>query len=223
MNEELNRMEFAFTNDDSHLLNKSFFAFTVFTDESKSLSFPLNLSFFWRLLISAFLVVILIQGTQLRFRIVSYLRSPDIKMNENNILFCLDQVNGLFLAILLVCCITFIMLPFPAATISEKKLCYLNEINHGLYLSGTLVWRCCIAVFRVLYIKCQRLLNDKMGATNLLALMIIGGLASMTGFSIALLSLDPYNYAKRKCYRWSDKAVDIMKSFQVVCSYRQKK
>jgi len=207
-------MKFAFIYDERPFQHKKFLTFTVFSDESKSLPFPLNLDFVWRLLISAFMVAILVQGTRLRLRIASYIQSSDTKMNENNVLFCMDQINALFLAISLACCISFNLLSVPAAAISDQ-LCHLNEISHGLYLSGTIIWRCYIAVFRVLFVKARSWLTEKMGATRLLVLMILSGLALMIGFSIALMMLDPYNYAKRNCFRWSDEAVDIMRSWQV--------
>ena len=191
--------------------------FTTFADENNSLPFPLNLNVIWRWLISAILAGIFVQGVRLRLKIVAYIKSPDTKLNETNILFCLDQVNGLFLAIMITCGIIFIILTEPAAKVIDPNICYFNGANQGLYMSGTFIWRCFIAIYRVLFIKAQRWLTGKMGASKMLGLMLAIGLIFMIGFTIVSVTSDRYSYSKRNCNRWSDNTLDIIKTYQVIC------
>jgi len=207
-------MEFTFIHNDSHQQPKDLFSFRAFTDNS--LPFPLNLNIFWRLLISAFWAGILALGIHLRLRIFSYIQSPETKMNETNILFCLDQAGGIFLAIALVCGISFTMLTVPASSLIDFNFCDLNGVCTGLYFGGTFIWRACIAIFRVLYIKAQKWLTCKMGERNLLALMAILGLVIMIRFSILAGVTHRYSYSQRLCHRWSDEALDVLKSYQVM-------
>ena len=204
------------THDNGSHQRQTFLNFQAFAEESDSLPFPLNLNIFCRWIISALLVAIFVQGMRLRLKIVSYIRSPDTKLNETNILFCLDQANGLFLAIMISCAIIFLLLTEPAAKVIDPKLCYLNGASQGMYLSGTFIWRCCIAIYRVLFIKGHKWLTDKIGMNSLLTLMIAVGLVLMTGFSMVSVTSDPYSYSKRICNHWSDNAVDIIKTYQVL-------
>ena len=209
-------MEYVPIFDDNNTRCQKFISFTAFSDENSSLPFPLNLGIFWRLFISAVLVIIFFHGIRFRLQIVSYIRCPETKMNEVNILYCLDQINGLFLAVMLACGICFTLLTVPVAKLIDPSVCYLNGISHGLYLSGTFIWRCCIAIYRVLFIKAQRWMTDKMGQRNLLGVMIVFGLALMTGYTNVSATFNRYSYSKRSCNRWSDEDVDIIKSYQVL-------
>ena len=190
--------------------------FTVFSHESNPLPFPLNLNLFWRSIISAFLLAILIVGTRLRMKIVSYIRSPDTKLNETNILFCLDQVNGIFLSIMIVYSISFIMLNDSVAELIDPHACNFNSALHAMYLSGTLVWSSYIAIYRVLFIKAHRWLIEKIGSNNLLALMIASGLTVIIGYSIVVVTTDQITYSRRSCHRWTFEAGNIIESYQVL-------
>jgi len=187
--------------------------FTPFMNDS--LPFPLNLTFKWRLLISAVLVAIFARGVHLRMKIISYIRCPETKMNETNILFCLDQADGLFLAINLACGIIFTMMTLPISSLVDLNVCYLNGVSQGLYFSGTFVWRFWIAILRALYIKANLWLIRKIGVRNLLVVMVLIGQVFMLSFCFLAITSDKYSYSKRICYRWSDEALDIIRSYQV--------
>jgi hypothetical protein len=188
--------------------------FTVFSDE-KFLPFPQNLSFHWRLLFSMLLGTIFIEGTRLRLKILSYIRSPETKLNPVNILFCLDQTNGVFLALLIAARIGFCLLTVPTSEVLGPFACSCYEFAAGVYISGTFVWRFNIAVYRVLFIKAQHLLTGKIGMNNLLMIMILVGLVQIMSFSSFLVTSDNFSYSKKSCYRWSDDAQNIIGSYQV--------
>ena len=208
-------MDAMIIHDNSSHQCQTFLNFQAFEDDGNSLPFPLNLNISWRWIISAVLGAIFVLGVRLRLKIVSYIRSPDTKLNETNILFCLDQVNGIFLAILLACNIIFLLLTEPAAKVIDPKFCYLNGASQSLYISGTFHWRSCIAIYRVLFIKGQKWLTENIGSNNVLALMIAVGLSFMTAFSYISVTSDRYSYSKRNCNHWSDNFVDIIKTYQV--------
>jgi hypothetical protein len=188
--------------------------FTVFSDE-RHLPFPLNLNIYFRSLISVLLALIVIEGIRLRLKIVSYLRNPETKFNAVNILFCLDQMNGIFLVLVLVGSISFILLTTPVSELLGPFACSCFEFIAGLYISGTIVWRFSIAVLRVLFIKAQGWLTRKMGANNLLAIMIIIGFANMIALGIFMVTSDSYSYSKKICYRWSDVSQKVISASQV--------
>ncbi len=193
---------------------ENYLNFTVFSDE-KFLPFPQNLNIYWRSLISIILVFIIVHGIRYRLKILSYIRSSETKLNAVNILFCLDQTNGIFLALMLVARVSFIMLTIPVSELLGPFACSFYEFLSGMYLSGTIVWRFYIAVFRALFIKAQRWLTEKIGVTNVLAFMILVGLGQMATFSFFIVTSDNFSYSKKSCYRWSDDAQKIIGSYQV--------
>jgi len=187
---------------------------TVFSGES-FLPFPQNLNVWWRSLISIMLVGILVKGLGLRLKIYSYIQNSETKLNAVNVLFFLDQLNGVFLAIVLAARISFSLLTIPASELMGPLACSCYEFITGMYISGSFVWRFNIAVIRVLYIKAQNWLTMKMGVNKLLAIMIITGLGKMILLSIFMVTSDSYSYAKKSCYRWSDEAQKIIGAYQV--------
>ena len=207
-------METVLIYDRSHPQHHGYLKFTFDFDDDV-LPFPLNLNMFWRCLISAFLAAIFVLGVRFRLKIISFIRDPETKLNETNILFCLDQVNGLFVAIMLVCSISFTMITVPVAEVVDPSVCNVYATGRALYISGTIIWRCCIAIYRAMYLKAQMWLTEKFGTKKLLYLMIVVGLALMAGFSSVSVSSDRYSYSKRMCNHWSKEALDVYNSYQV--------
>lgn len=177
--------------------------------------FPLNLSIIWRSVISVIILAILVQGIRLRSVIVHYIMSPETKMNATNILFCLDQANGILLAAIIILRISFIMLPFPAGDLTNNSVCRFTSYISNMYLSGTIFWRCCIAIYRALLVKAQLWLTTTIGSKKMLMTMIATGLTLILLHSSIMASLSVDSYTSRLCLRQSSMAADIVNSYKV--------
>ena len=189
-------------------------SFRVVSDD-QNLPFPQNLDSHWRLAINTLLLIIFVHGTRLRLVIFSYIRSEESKWSPANVLFCLDQVNGLFLAMNFGMRIGYNTLNEPMSELLSPFACSCSEFISGLFISGTIVWRCCIAIFRVLYIKAQIWLTTKVGVSKLLISMVVFGVSQMILFSLVTVNLDKYSLSKRSCYRMSNYELEIINDYQV--------
>ena len=179
------------------------------------LPFPINQIMFIRLVMSLILAAILVQGLRKRFIILAYMRSPEIKMNPPNFLYSLDQANGIFLALIIIFRIIFNLLPEPMSDLVDPRICSFAELMSGFYLSGTIVWRCYIAILKLLYIKAQSWLLDRIGVNKLVALTVILGLSKMTLFSLVMINSDKDSYLKRSCYHRNAADLEILYGFEV--------
>ena len=94
---------------------------------------------------------------------------------------------------------------------------YLKELKFSgqLNVSGSYMWGCCIAVFRVLYIKEQSLLKTKVGVKNLLSSMIIFGLGMMTAHAVLFTMIDKEITFVKMCTHQSNEDIRILNEFKV--------
>ena len=179
------------------------------------LPFPLYLNAYWRYLLAASLVIILIQGAKLRKIIISFICSPETKVGPINTLILMDQINGLVLAAGIVMRVTFILSPVPMSTVVGTWICWLANFTGNVYIAGSYIWGCYIALFRVLYIKAQDWLKNKIGIGNLLLKMLIAGIFQVLLFSISLAITDNENSTKKMCAHLSDVDLDILDGYKV--------
>ena len=76
-----------------------------------------------------------------------------IRLGPINSLIWIDQLNGLKLAYCLLTRMAFIVSPVPLSSLLGQNFCKLSCFVAYLYITGSFVWSCFIAVYRVLYIK----------------------------------------------------------------------
>ena len=188
--------------------------FKVNGDQS-FLPFPINQHLVVRVLICSVLAAILSQGLKKRFQIFAFLRSPEVKMNPPNFLFALDQVNGVFLALIIIFRITFNLLPMPLSDLAHPKICAFAEVMSGSYISGTIVWRCYTAILKLSYVKAQIWLHNRIGVNTLLIAILILGLGKMALFSFAMSSSENDSYVKRSCFHRNAMDLEILYGFEV--------
>ena len=183
--------------------------------DRRFLPFPLNQNIYWRLLMSTTLVAILVQGLKKRLLIAAYLRSPEVKFNPPNLLFGLDQICGIFLALGISFRIVFNLLPEPLSTLTDPSVCAFSELISGLYISGTISWRCNMAIFKLLYVKGHRWLKNSTGANNILGIQVTVGLCIMVSFSSIMINGDRDSYIKRSCYHKKTADLEILYGLEV--------
>jgi len=191
--------------------------YTIFAlnSDKSFLPFPINQNLFVRVMICSVLASILVIGFRKRFLILAYMTSPEVKMNPPNVLFGLDQVNGIFLAMIIIYRITFNLLPEPLSDLVDPRICYFAELMSGSYVSGTIVWRCYIAILKLLYVKAQNWMQNTLEITKLLTVLVILGLAKMALFSSVMVSSENDSYVKRSCYHRNSTDLEILYGFEV--------
>ena len=183
--------------------------FTLNSDNNSSLPFPLNLNIVLRSLISAFLLLILVAGFKQRYVIFCYMKSSEFKLNPPNILFLLDQVNGLCLALIIVFRIIFNIAPTPLSDLlGSNVVCIVAELVSGIYISGVILWRCYIAIFKLMFVKAQNWIRDK--ANVLLAFVLLLGLVQIVFFRWVMVVADQDSYIKRSCYHRTASDIELL-------------
>ena len=212
----------ALTNQKADMETEKFFfsndtaCLTFKVDSDKSfLPFPLNQNLYWRLLMSAALVAILVQGYKKRLLIAAYLKSPEVKLNPPTILFGLDQVNGIFLALSILFRIAFNLLPESLSDLAYPNVCDFVELFSGLYISGTIGWRCNMAIVKLLYVKGSQWLKNNTKANKILAVQVTLVIFTMTAVSIVMVICDKDSYIKRSCYHKTAVDLEIMYGLKV--------
>ena len=80
----------------------------------------------------------------------------NLKAGPINYLFMLDQLTGVFLAYTIITRIIFITYPWPISTILGDTFCSFSNYVSFIYLAGSSVWSCFLAVFRIIFIRCQK-------------------------------------------------------------------
>ena len=208
----------AYATNDSATKVEGLMCFTVHSNQ-ELLPFPLNLGITWRLVISLILLVTLAQGTKLRLVIFSYIKSEETKFSPTNILYCLDQVTGLFWAFTICIRIVNNFITEPISDLLNPMACSGFEFVSGLFIGGTVIWRCFIAIFRVLYIKAQMWLTTKFGVYKLLIIMIMTGLVLMVLLGLIMVTFDQYSYSKRSCFRMSHFDLEVLYDYQVIVKF----
>ena len=125
-----------------------------FTTKTKEGHLPFPLSQTWpvKCAILSTLLCILLFGTYFRKIIFDYLRAPETKMGAINYLIWLDQLNGILQGIsILLKCIE-ISLPVPLSAFVGAEFCRWVDLPGSFYLTGSYVWSCFTAVYRILCI-----------------------------------------------------------------------
>ena len=191
------------------------FTYFKMNSDKSFLPFPINQNLFVKILVCSVLAAILILGFRKRFLILTYMLSPEVKMNPPNLLFGLDQINGIFLALIIIFRIIFNLLPEPLSDLADPRICAFAELMSGSYISSTIVWRCYTAVLKLVYLKAQNWLQNTIGVNNLLLALVIVGLGKIALFSSVMIYSENDSYIKRSCYHRNATDLEILYGFQV--------
>jgi hypothetical protein len=189
--------------------------------DNLGLPFPLYLNIYWRYLLAALFLIALLQGSRLRKLIIVFIFSPETKVGPINCLILMDQINGLFLAVAIVMRITYIISPMPMSTVLGDKFCWMANFTSSLYIGGSYMWGCYIALFRVFFIKAQELLKNKIGIRNVLLFMLLTGITQVVLFAITLTITDNENTTKKMCAHLSDADLKMIDDYKVIFHIRE--
>jgi hypothetical protein len=184
-------------------------------DDPYGLPFPLNLPITWKLILSSSLLLILIQGTRMRFGIFRYINSPESALGPINYLIWIDEINGVFLGISIAIRIMFILSPYPIGQLIGSDFCLVTEYVATSYIIGMTTWGCYIAFFRVLFIKAHTWLKNGIGVVNLLWLLLTIGVLQTILIGIITVYADDESIVKRFCNHLSIIDIKIMEDYQV--------
>jgi hypothetical protein len=193
----------------SHPIN-----FSPLSDQD-GLPFPLYLHLAWKVILAISLLFTLIEGTKLRMIIIAYIKSPETKLGPINYLIWVDEINGIFLGMNILFRIIFILSPEPVNILFGSQFCDFADFIGLVSLSGSYLWGCYIALFRVLFIKAQNWLKKSIGIKNLLRLMLCVGTIHGFIFATTFFFTDEESFIKKICYHLSIKDLTIMQDYQV--------
>lgn len=143
----------------------------------EELPFPLNTDYSVRISICAYLLITLVLGLILRFKIFVYLGSVDLKQNKINLLIFFDQLNGLLLGCVILFTLICTALPWPLISISSLDWCNWGDVFGCIYLAGYGAWSAVIGLFRIAYIR-SNLCVKNYGENKFLFLLVVYGLLS---------------------------------------------
>jgi len=153
---------FLFIYDD----NQTFAAVFQVLPFSESLPFPLNADLSTKVLFTIYLISNLLLGGMLRSKILAFTKSLSIRENPINLFIWYDQLTGVFMGLNIIYTLTVMYLPFPLASIIGEAACNWTDLLGTLYLISQSVWSCFIAVYRLVYIKFQRILDIGIKKSN---------------------------------------------------------
>jgi hypothetical protein len=181
-----------------------------FFQRSNSLPFPLNQCFLFRAGIFLFFLLNLICGSSIRIQIFNFLRASETSTNPINYFIWVDQLNGLVLGLNIVYTITCIILPFPLNDLVGPDICNFADLFGCLYLAGSSIWSCTIAVYRILYIKATQFVRLSIGEWNLIVLLLSVGFSVIVPSSIFISFIDK-GIGYRLCTHHSMQDLEILK------------
>jgi hypothetical protein len=206
-------MNLFFLDIDQHNISK-IIKFTPFS-EREGLPFPLYLHIVWRALLVLALLFTLIKGLKLRKVIVDFVISPDSKLGPINYMILVDQVNSLFLGISIIFQITANICSVPLSILLGNEFCNFVQFIGAIYLGGSCIWGCFIALFRVLFIKAQTWLTCSVGTNRLIITMLTLGALQIFLFAGVSFQIDGESLTKKLCYHLSFSDMAVIKDYQV--------
>jgi hypothetical protein len=87
-----------------------------------------------------------------------------------------------------------------------------------MYLIGATVWSSLIAVYRILFIKAQKWVQNQFGDKTFLRLIFISGLAQSFAFSYLLAFFDYEGVNIKLCTHLNSEGIDILQNLKVTIS-----
>jgi hypothetical protein len=189
-------------------------SFTQFS-ESEGLPFPLHLHLVWKTLFVLSLLFILVEGLKLTKVIVDFVISPESKLGPINYVILVDQINSLFLGISIIFQISVNICPIPLSILLGNEFCNFVRFIVAIYIGGSCIWGCFIALFRVLFIKAQNWLTNSVGVQRLLVIMLTFGALEIFLFAGVNFQIDGESPTKKLCYHLSFYDMAVIQDYQV--------
>ena len=190
-------------------------SFSPLSDQD-GLPFPLYLHPAWKVVLAISILLTLIEGTRLRLIIIDYLKSPERKLGPINYLIWVDQINSFFFGINAVFRIVFFLSPEPIGILLGSQFCDISHLIAVVSLAGSYTWGCYIALFRVLFIKCQNWLTNTIGIKNMLCTMLCIGTTQIFSFAAIFFYIDEESFVRKICFHLSLNDLTIKQDFQVM-------
>ena len=161
------------------------------------LPFPLYLSTAWKTTLTICLVFILTVGLWFKSILIHYLhKSSRSKIKPINYLIWIDQLNSLVLSINLIFGIAVFNLDYPVRDLFGEDFCQWMKVPGYIYLTGAVIWSCLTAIYRVTYIRGNKLIEGEKG---LLSLTILVGVLLTIIMSVALFFYEQDSFIGKLC------------------------
>ena len=121
-------------------------------DVYDNITFPLCLTYFWRVVFAIFYFFVLITGLKSRQIIFKFLNNQEKKCNPINRLIYFNLLTGtLFGTFNLIIAIAAILMTNPLSVTFNENVCILNKLAASFSVHGSYIWTCLIAICRILY------------------------------------------------------------------------
>jgi hypothetical protein len=95
------------------------------------------------------------------------------------------------------------------------EFCDFVQIVGKIYLGGSCIWGCFIALFRVLFIKAQSWLTKSVGVKQLLIILLSFGALHIFLFAGVTFKIDNESLTKKLCYHISLNDLAVIQDYQV--------
>ena len=112
-----------------------------------SLPFPLYLPSHWKYVLTILQVIALAVGLRLRLIIFKFLKSPESNGPLNRLIW-MDQINGLFLGIVLIVKVVAFNCTVALSQLIGDPFCQFFDFVGSFHVAGSVVWTCFTAFFR---------------------------------------------------------------------------
>jgi hypothetical protein len=96
-----------------------------------------------------------------------------------------------------------------------NRFCNWIDLPSCLYIVGAVVWSSLIALYRVLFVRAQNWMRDRIGKRKLFKVMLVIGIVLILIFSFLLAIFDSKNTTERMCFHYSIDDVNIIMDYNV--------
>ena len=178
--------------------------------------FPLNLHYSLRVLVAAWLLLILIGGLKVRLIMYKYLSSTDTKFNPINGLAYVHLLSGTFLGSSnLIFGIASILISEPLRSYFGEWTCGWMKFSGSLNLHGSIIWTSLIAICRIMHIKAQNWIKYDLGEKILYAAVLLIGMCLQLITSIICSYYDDTSISWKLCNHHSQEDIKTMQYYKV--------
>jgi hypothetical protein len=183
----------------------------------EDVSFPFNQSYFIRIVCASYLLLVFVGGISCKSVFYFYLRSLDTKRNPVNKLIWVDLTNSLVAGSFnLPVSALAMLLPMSLKSLFGDLFCLWFPLSGLILLTGSSIWSCLIAVFRILYIKKHNWVKYTVGENNLSVLLLIAGISLQMLTTFLLFFFDDESVQTKLCSQLSLQDLEIWTLYKVL-------
>ena len=183
--------------------------------ENQQIPFPIGLPLTLRLIIAAILLVTLTIGIALRKQIINYLNFYSAKQKPVNFLIWIEHCTEMLSCAIITHGIFVLIYPYPPRKVFGEKFCHWFQLIPVVVLTGSVVWSCLLALYRIIYIKFETFVKFGIGEKRMLLLFVFIGFTLQAGSSYSLFISDEENLTVKICNHYSTEDIQIMKMYKV--------